>query len=67
MKLNQQISEEITKDMSETRAAADASIAESEALLRFLGMGKQVDEAKKKAKTVAKATPHNCQTSKNMI
>ncbi len=55
MKLNQQLSEEITKDMSETRAAADASIAESEALLRFLGMGKQVDEAKKKAKTVAKS------------
>ena len=55
MKLNQQLSEEITKDMSETRAAADASIAESEALLRSLGMGKQVDEAKKNAKTVAKS------------
>lgn len=53
IKYNQDLSEEIQRDMENTRKNADKSIAESEALLRSLGMGTEVDAALKEAKSVA--------------
>lgn len=40
-KMNQDMSKEITESMAGTRSDADSAIAESEALLRSLGMGKK--------------------------
>ena len=50
LKLNRDLSEEIQQDMKNTRAAADKSIADSEAILRSLGMGNEVDLAYRDAK-----------------
>lgn len=53
MKMNQDISQEVTDSMADTRKKADSAISESEELLRSLGMGGQVVQAKAKAKTTA--------------
>lgn len=45
-KMNQDMSKEISENMAETRNKADSAIAESEELLRSLGMDKKVDDAK---------------------
>lgn len=52
-KMNQDMSKEITESMAGTRSDADSAIAESEALLRSLGMGKKVDAAKQESKKAA--------------
>ncbi len=57
IKMNQAMSDETRKMMSDTAAMADSSIAESEALLRSLGMGKQLAQAKQQAKEKAEASP----------
>lgn len=57
IKLNQDLSEEIQQDMKNTRAVADRSIADSEALLRSLGMGNEVDLALRDAKQAASSVP----------
>ena len=57
IKLNQDLSEEIQQDMKNTRAVADRSIADSEALLRSLGMGNEVDLALRDAKQAASSGP----------
>lgn len=53
LKMNQIISKETHDSMANTRAAADSCIAESEKLLRSLGMGAKVDKAKREAHTAA--------------
>lgn len=55
-KMNQDMSKEITESMAGTRSDADSAIAESEALLRSLGMGKKVDAAKQESKKAADST-----------
>ena len=55
-KMNQDMSKEITESMAGTRSDADSAIAESEALLRSLGMGKKVDAAKQESKKALNCT-----------
>lgn len=59
MKMNQDMSKEIHDSMIDTRNKADSAIAESEALLRSLGMGGEVEHAK----TMAKVNAQNVQSS----
>lgn len=56
MKMNQDISQEIHDSMIGTRNEADNAIAESEKLLRSLGMGKKVEQAKVISKINAQNT-----------
>lgn len=55
-KMNQDMSKEISENMAETRNKADSAIAESEELLRSLGMDKKVDDAKQESKKAAENT-----------
>lgn len=57
LKLNRDLSEEIQQDMENTRAAADRSISESEALLRSLGMGNEMDLALREARQAGSSAP----------
>lgn len=54
--MNQDMSKEISENMAETRNKADSAIAESEELLRSLGMDKKVDDAKQESKKAAENT-----------
>ena len=53
LKMNQIISKETLDSMANARNSADSCIAESEKLLRSIGMGAKVDKAKREAHTAA--------------
>lgn len=54
MKYNQELSDDIFKQMKSTRDSADKAIAESEELLRSLGLDNEVDKVKTKVNETAK-------------